>query len=331
MVPMGSIPCTVPGCSLLFHDKKQRKEHVFQYHSEPTMKFEGIPEPKLVPRDTAGFLHCPCGGYSVHSVGALKKHARKCGIPASKPARAQYDHMCLAPSCGRSFKTRNALAVHTYEFHSSPKVQFLTRGDLTGECSILSTVIQRDPETRYLHCPCSKYSVLTTAAILKHAKVCSGIPSTPPSLNSELPQPRACPPKRRRVSEPIQTDRILYSGEIRTAGSYPYIAQAGLRCATPLLQPQIQRPQEVMLFPFSVERGGGSNGELRNDDRWSAPPVVPYFVSPVNKSNSLPGLDKDASSTRVTPQALFQQEAPNLTPVPMSADQFLYQLLQSGV
>ncbi|ORY37484.1 hypothetical protein BCR33DRAFT_834588, partial [Rhizoclosmatium globosum] len=126
----------------------------------------------VISRNSDTYLYCPCNTYMVRTVGAFKRHAKKCvGFPdpSLTPTVEPTEHpnKCTVSGCARSYSTRNALAVHVYEFHSNPKVYFKGQSD--------PTVIERDDE-RYLHCPCGGYSVLTTAAILRHARDCYGIP-----------------------------------------------------------------------------------------------------------------------------------------------------------
>ncbi|ORY37482.1 hypothetical protein BCR33DRAFT_834585 [Rhizoclosmatium globosum] len=155
----GAVHCSHEGCTEVFESKKARKEHTFQYHSSPSITYRDQP---------------------TSTVGALKRHAKKCpGFPVpDPPAAPQVDlpNKCAAPGCFRSFHTRNALAVHLYEYHSNPKVFYLGQSQ--------STVIERDAD-RYLHCRCGGYSVLTTAAILRHARTCMGIPGSGGSNSDE--------------------------------------------------------------------------------------------------------------------------------------------------
>ncbi|KAI8835492.1 hypothetical protein BJ741DRAFT_649707 [Chytriomyces cf. hyalinus JEL632] len=179
------IVCNVLGCQQVFVDKKQRKEHTFQYHSIPKVAFRNQSEPLVVPRALDGFLHCPCLRYRVQTVGALKRHAKKCsGQPEfdtqTERKLTNFENKCTQGDCDRSFKTRNALAVHVYEYHSSPRVLFFGKES--------PTIIQRD-EHRYLRCPCGSYSVLTVGAILKHAKTCTGnAQDRPESFHKSPPQ-----------------------------------------------------------------------------------------------------------------------------------------------
>ncbi|KAI9334398.1 hypothetical protein BDR26DRAFT_1009694 [Obelidium mucronatum] len=167
------VSCTWEGCNQTFESKKSRKEHTFQYHSSPQITFAGSQGPVGIIRSDDGCLHCPCMDYKVRTVGAFKRHAKKCpGYPVEEQLPVfepmiELPVKCASPGCIRSFNSKNSLAVHVYEYHSSPKVLFSN--------SQHAITINRD-QNRYLHCPCGGYSVLTTAAMLRHAKLCDGNP-----------------------------------------------------------------------------------------------------------------------------------------------------------
>ncbi|KAJ3409460.1 hypothetical protein HDU80_000989 [Chytriomyces hyalinus] len=121
------IVCNVLGCQQVFVDKKQRKEHTFQYHSIPKVAFRNQSEPLVVPRALDGFLHCPCLRYKVQTVGALKRHAKKCsGQPEfdtqTERKLTNFENKCTQGDCDRkvrqSFNVTStdicaALAAHT--------------------------------------------------------------------------------------------------------------------------------------------------------------------------------------------------------------------------
>ncbi|KAI9335524.1 hypothetical protein BDR26DRAFT_865907 [Obelidium mucronatum] len=191
------IVCTHDGCQVVFESKKARKEHVFQYHSSPLIQYAEQELAVGITRHDDGFLYCPCRKYKVKTVGALKRHAKKCvGYPTiqtAQPIIVDLANKCPAIGCNRSYNTRNALAVHVYEFHSNPKVSFWNQFGGGG-----TVVIERDQE-RYLHCPCGAYSVLTTAAMLRHAKTCTGVPLKEDGLDVMRRSTSKYSAKRRRI------------------------------------------------------------------------------------------------------------------------------------
>ncbi|KAI8835491.1 hypothetical protein BJ741DRAFT_608122 [Chytriomyces cf. hyalinus JEL632] len=165
--PDSSILCATPGCNKCFDSKDARKEHQFQYHSNPRIRFKDRSETQFIKRDADGFLRCSCSTYKVLTVGGMKRHAKKClGYPKSSVLNPEdLPFNCVVDHCEKRYKTKNALAVHVYEYHSSPKIRFM------GES--VTTVIPRSSDG-YLECPCGTYRVITTAAMLKHVKGCSG-------------------------------------------------------------------------------------------------------------------------------------------------------------
>ncbi|KAI8833407.1 hypothetical protein BJ741DRAFT_612024 [Chytriomyces cf. hyalinus JEL632] len=177
------ILCATPGCDKAFDSKDARKEHQFQYHSSPRIRFRDRSEPQFIKRDFDGFLRCSCSTYKVLTVGGMKRHAKKCsGMPRTCVTNPQdLPFYCVVDACEKRYKTKNALAVHVYEYHSSPKIRFI--GKTTA------TVMQRASDG-YLNCPCGSYRVITTAAMLKHIKGCDGEPKciipTPPDTKFEF-------------------------------------------------------------------------------------------------------------------------------------------------
>ncbi|KAI8607342.1 hypothetical protein BC830DRAFT_1223421 [Chytriomyces sp. MP71] len=231
-----------PVCAHTFPDKKQRKEHVFQHHSEPTVRFAGVSEATVVRRDAGGFLSCECGR-TVKTVGALRRHAKKCSGAnrVDAPRSGAFANVCAVHGCSRAFTSRNALAVHVYESHSSPKTRFMA--------SDAVAVIPRDPVTRYLHCPCGQYSVLSTAVMLRHTKKCRGVPlaEAPPDptpLSAAVPQTKILAKENRmelfttsRTPEVRNEPESVQLQQQRT----PYELQV-----QHLLDPPSQSPQDVM-------------------------------------------------------------------------------------
>ncbi|KAJ3258137.1 hypothetical protein HDU77_002419 [Chytriomyces hyalinus] len=178
------ILCATPGCDKSFDSKDARKEHQFQYHSSPRIRFRDRSEPQFIKRDCDGFLRCSCSTYKVLTVGGMKRHAKKCsGLPRTCVTNPEdLPFYCVVDACEKRYKTKNALAVHVYEYHSSPKIRFVGK-------TTTATVMQRASDG-YLNCPCGSYRVITTAAMLKHVKACDGEPKciipTPPDTKFEF-------------------------------------------------------------------------------------------------------------------------------------------------
>ncbi|KAI8617065.1 hypothetical protein BC830DRAFT_1115376 [Chytriomyces sp. MP71] len=169
--PASPILCLQPGCDKVFDSKDARKEHQFQYHSSPRIKFSGRSDPQYIKRDADGYLRCLCSAYKVLTVGGMKRHGKKCpGTPRFAVVNPEeLPYFCVAEGCEKRYKTKNALAVHVYEYHSSPKIRHVGQED--------AKVMQRAPDG-YLSCPCGAYRVITTAAMLKHCKLCDGTVKT---------------------------------------------------------------------------------------------------------------------------------------------------------
>ncbi|KAJ3232255.1 hypothetical protein HDU81_003085 [Chytriomyces hyalinus] len=137
----------------------------------------------IIKRDVDGFLRCSCSTYKVLTVGGMKRHAKKCsGLPRTSVTNPEdLPFYCVVDGCEKRYKTKNALAVHVYEYHSSPKIRFIGKP--------AATIMQRASDG-YLNCPCGSYRVITTAAMLKHVKGCDGEPKciipTPPDTKFEF-------------------------------------------------------------------------------------------------------------------------------------------------